>query len=1199
MQSIHAPETSVIAPAAQLEIVAAAHPFRAAVDHLTLPAGPTLAEMLEIVQPDPVLRLHAVVFIGDHLIDARYYHAVRPKPGHRVTIRIVARGGDGGGKNTIKIIGILAITIVATIFGQYYVGPLVASSYGAAAGAVAGAVTTAAITVAGAYALNALVPTRPASLAAATSSRDSPTYFIEGARNDLRPFRPIPVVLGRHKQVPPYGAKAFTEAMGTKQYVRCLFVWGIGPLQIDDIKIGETPIADFDEVEIETRQGYASDDPFTIFSNDVDQEDVSIQLTQSAGWITRTTGTDADEIGLDISFPNGHFWIAGDGKRYLNTTEIQIQYRKVGASMWTDIPGDASISFPRAWLQPPTISFQEDYTAAFRHGLRWAVSERAQYEIRVRRLSEDVDPAADNESQIYDQTWWTAIRRFKNEDPIQADVPVAATALRILATDQLNNVVDELNATCTAIAPDWTGSAWTTQATRNPGSLFRLALQGNGMADPLPDSRLDLAGIQAFAEHCTANGFTFDMVRDFQSSVWDLLADICAAGRGSPTQRDGKWSIVADAAQTVPVQHFTPRNAWGFEGFKAFADQPHGLRIRFLNENEGWRNDERRVFDDGYSDDGAEAGTVAATRYEGIELPGVTDPDLIWKLGRFHIAQARLRPERWTLYADIEHIVAQRGDLVRVTHDVLVVGLAAGRIVDTIEDTDGDLAGIVVDETLTMQESVDYGVSIRTASDVKVTAQLVTDAGDQTTVTFATPLAASKGVGVGDLFGFGELGAETVDALVLGVQPQQDFKAALQLVPYQGDVYDADSGAIPAFETGITPIPSFSAPVILSVRSDESALVRIGDTLDVRIEVEVRPLPSSLIQAGGYLRVQMRPSATGEAWRDADLGEARPGGVSIRRVREGEVWDLRFQWRVPDRLPGPWATVSAHNVIGKSTPPAAPQNLTISVHGGSALLRWDPPTEIDVRFGGSIRFRHSPAMSGATWASSTSIGQGANSTALVAVLPLKPGTYLARTFDTEGNPSGDVSSVTTKQAAVLEFANVSTISEDPGFAGDKDGTVVDGSTLELTGQGNFDDIPLLSEVLRLDSFGGLVESGTYGFAAGLDLADTDSNTKRVRLTAEVTAITVDENDLIDLREGTMDTWESFDGGVEAAGDCQVWERHTDDDPAATDAEWTAWNRLDSAEFEARGFEFQARVSTIDSAYNVSVSDLGVSADVLV
>jgi len=74
-------------------------------------------------------------------------------------------------------------------------------------------------------------------------------------------------------------------------------------------------------------------------------------------------------------------------------------------------------------------------------------------------------------------------------------------------------------------------------------------------------------------------------------------------------------------------------------------NRPHAFRIKFKNEDNGYDDDERIVYDDGYTSENA-------TLFESIEFPGITDPDLIWKFGRFHIAQARLRPEVYSLYMD-------------------------------------------------------------------------------------------------------------------------------------------------------------------------------------------------------------------------------------------------------------------------------------------------------------------------------------------------------------------------------------------------------------------------------------------------------------------------------------------------------------------------------------------------------------------
>ena len=67
------------------------------------------------------------------------------------------------------------------------------------------------------------------------------------------------------------------------------------------------------------------------------------------------------------------------------------------------------------------------------------------------------------------------------------------------------------------------------------------------------------------------------------------------------------------------------------------------------------------------------------------------------------------------------------------------------------------------------------------------------------------------------------------------------------------------------------------------------------------------------------------------------------------------------------------------------------------------------------------------------------------------------------------------------------------------------------------------------------------------------------------------------------------------GGV---ADAQVWYRQTDGDPDGSTPAWSDWERLDSAEAEARGFEFEARLFSGDTAYNIQISELAVRIEEL-
>src|SRR5690606_33148375 len=135
---------------------------------------------------------------------------------------------------------------------------------------------TGALNFAGRLALNALAP--PPRQRLSSSAKASPTLFIQGAQNRIEPFGKVPQVLGRHRMVPMMGAKPFTETFGDDQYLRMLFVWGYGPLEISDLKIGETPLSEFKEVEIEHRYGFPDDPPLTLYAGSVIQNDLQIAL---------------------------------------------------------------------------------------------------------------------------------------------------------------------------------------------------------------------------------------------------------------------------------------------------------------------------------------------------------------------------------------------------------------------------------------------------------------------------------------------------------------------------------------------------------------------------------------------------------------------------------------------------------------------------------------------------------------------------------------------------------------------------------------------------------------------------------------------------------------------------------------------------------------------------------------------------------
>jgi hypothetical protein len=292
-----------------------------------------------------------------------------------------------------------------------------------------------------------------------------------------------------------------------------------------------------------------------------------------------------------------------------------------------------------------------------------------------------------------------------------------------------------------------------------------------------------------------------------------------------------------------------------------------------------------------------------------------------------------------------------------------------------------------------------------------------------------------------------------------------------------------------------------------------------------------------------------------------------------------------------------YATTLNKEIVGLSEIPADPviRGFQASGDGTTGILTLEPHPALDVRRGGRWRTRHTDGDS-PEWSQSLSIGdaEGYVGDQTIIALPLKPGSYLIKAEDALGQLSAGFASIHVKQASVLDFTAVHTITEDTTFTGAKDGVVTVDGVLKLDGIGLVDDIPDWDAISSLDGYGGVEAEGTYTFTN----ASNFSAVTRVRLTGLIVGQAVNVNDLIDDRTGNIDDWADFDGDADGGGlatDAWIEMRETDDDPTGTPS-WSEWKRLDTAAVEAWGVQYRLRMVTSDPAYNRHVNQLRVVAE---
>lgn len=269
-----------------------------------------------------------------------------------------------------------------------------------------------------------------------------------------------------------------------------------------------------------------------------------------------------------------------------------------------------------------------------------------------------------------------------------------------------------------------------------------------------------------------------------------------------------------------------------------------------------------------------------------------------------------------------------------------------------------------------------------------------------------------------------------------------------------------------------------------------------------------------------------------------------------------------------------YATSASKEIFGLGAKPAAITSLSLQALGGVALIGWDRHPDLDVRVGGQIRIRHTNKTAGYAWNDGVELpGPKIAGSATHAILPLVAGTYMVKAVDSGGNESDTLASATTAAATIFSFSTLSTVTEDPTFGGTKSSLTVASSTLKLDTSG-----------------GAVLSSGTYNFAAGIDLGSV----KKVRLQAILAASVENVNTTVDSRTASIDDWADFDGSTGTSAQVDLYYRSTPDDPAGTPT-WSGWSRFVVTDAEARGFEFKAEFTSSDPAYNINVTALSVSA----
>lgn len=633
-----------------------------------------------------------------------------------VAVIYLPQGGGGGGSNPLRIVLMLAVMVYAPVLASELIG----INGAAVLGSTGVAAVQAGVAMAGMALVNAVIPPPklPSPQQAASLAAPSPTYNLQAQGNLARLDQAIPVQYGRVCAYPDFAAQPYVEYAGNEQYLYQLLCLGLGEFDIEAIRIEDTPVTSFLEIDYEVIPpgGAITKFPTNVVSSvEVSGQElmgtVSATYTQSGSTITVTRSAHGFAVGrtLYLDFTSG---TAIDGAYTIATAPTADTFTVVATNSVSTSgslviqhylggyvasgPGTAantlgldfilsrglyyaqndgslseiSLSFAvearrlsdlgsplGAWTVLGQRTYSAKTTTPQRYSERFNVTA-GRYEVRVRRLD-----AKQSDTRYGHEILWGGLRAYLPES--RRFDHVTLIAMRLRASNNLSSQASrKINVICTRKIPVWNGTAWSAPvASRSIAWALADACRNTVYGAKLPDTRLDLTGLKALDDLWTSRGDEFNARFDSALNFWEAITKIAQAGRAKPYMLAGVVRVARDGPQSLAVAMFSMRNivksSFSIDYILPSDDSADAVEVAYWDKNY-WAS--RRV--------GAKLPDSQATKPARIELFGVTDRSHAWREGVYQAASNRYRRRLIRFTTEMEGFIPAFGDLIAVQHDM-------------------------------------------------------------------------------------------------------------------------------------------------------------------------------------------------------------------------------------------------------------------------------------------------------------------------------------------------------------------------------------------------------------------------------------------------------------------------------------------------------------------------------------------------
>lgn len=563
-------------------------------------------------------------------------------------------GGGGSGGSTAKSIISIVSMIALTALAPYAVAGLGLSALGTTASSLTllGKIASAVIVGAGALAISHFLTPK----AGGKTDKKDELYSFGFGGSQARPMQPIPVLNGRMKFAPDYGAPTYSEFNGDAMTDYALYALTCGRMRLEQILIGDTPIWDY-------QTGFSPEWPgiemqfvepgeqVTLYPVNVVTADElnGVQLSQefTPGYIVNAAGTSAKELLLDFVWSGGAYVTYKDRTLAANT-DIAVEARTVNAA------GAATGS----WTQIFRKVYSQNKQSQIRVTERVTVAP-GRYEVRARRQNPSVEDSGIAKIGGTDEVTWTALRA--HIDGPNTFPRVTMLALKGIASEKLSGVSGGgVKVIGTRILPVWRDGQFVEEPTRSIAWAALDWWRNGDYAAGLSLTNVDFAAFIAYDRLWADLGHTFDYRTTEVQNLDDVLETVLRAGRAIPSPVGDKLTITRDQPRGLPRMLFTDNDIVrdSLEIDYALSDESwaDGMVGEYVDETT-WRLAEVSSAPDG----------VTLLKPARVQLDGIVQRKQAAGAIRQMAAESQYRRITVSWIARMEGRLLKRGDLVKIT----------------------------------------------------------------------------------------------------------------------------------------------------------------------------------------------------------------------------------------------------------------------------------------------------------------------------------------------------------------------------------------------------------------------------------------------------------------------------------------------------------------------------------------------------